>query len=74
MRGRGDLNSFLSWFEARMKIDKISEKRIDTYSSNSGKRRTDMLQRRLDHDLQISYINGSDRISKRFANKPFCSF
>jgi hypothetical protein len=28
-----------------------------------------MLQRKLQHELQVSYITGIDRISKRFADK-----
>ncbi len=28
-----------------------------------------MLQRRLEHELQVSYITGINRVSKRFADK-----
>ena len=49
--------------------DQISLKRIDTYSSYGEKRRDKMLKWRLEHDLDVSYITGIDRISKRLADK-----
>jgi hypothetical protein len=48
---------------------KISEKRINEYRSLADKRHRSMLERRLERDLQISYITDIGMISKRFVDK-----
>src|SRR5919199_4099049 len=49
--------------------DKIPKERIEECRSFADIIRKYMLQRRLEHELQVSYITGINRISKRFADK-----
>ena len=50
-------------------VDNISLQRIDEYGSFADKRRNEMLKRKLEHELDVSYITGFHRISKSFVDK-----
>jgi hypothetical protein len=49
--------------------DQISLTGIDKYSEYADKAHDKMLKSRLEYDLDVSYITGIDRISKRFVDK-----